>query len=493
MDKIVLIYPAYLHEDPIHVILPLSLIYLATPLRNDFDVRIIDQRVDPQWRRTLERELQSGSLVCTGISSMTGPQILQALEAASIIRKVSPDVPIVWGGVHPSLTPEQTIKNDLVDIIVIGDGEETFRELVDVIRKGGNKEKIKGILYKDDGSIVRTPLRRQFPFSQTTTPAYELIDIKKYNFRPPWIQNKSLPVLTSRGCPMRCAYCYNTQFSQNKWTSLSPEQTFMLMANLVKEYGIRNLFLLDDNFFVSLKRVRRICELLIESDLDVGIHNANCRADTIVKMDDEFLKLLKRAGLHQMLIGVESGSNGVLDRINKNITVDQVLDADKKLKNAGIKPFYSFMAGFPFESTGDIKQTLSLMHCLLNSNQNAVVYKLQLYTPFPGTELYDDAARLGMKFPETLTEWATYHYDKLNYNGFNSPHRKFLLDMTYYTTFLDNKLSDGIDPHLRLISKVYSRILSFRIQRGFYACRYELYPLKMLKQIRSRPQNKNVS
>ncbi len=136
MDKILLIYPSFLYSDLSNnvIIMPLSLIYIATPLKDLFDIRIIDQRVDKEWRNTLERELRSGRTICAGISSMTGPQISGALEAASIIKKVSPAVPVVWGGVHPSLAPEQTIKDDRVDMIVLGDGEEPFRELVDAVR-----------------------------------------------------------------------------------------------------------------------------------------------------------------------------------------------------------------------------------------------------------------------------------------------------------------------------------------------------------------------
>ena len=191
---------------------------------------------------------------------------------------------------------------------------------------------------------------------------------------------------------------------------------------------------------------------------------------------------MKRAGFKQLLVGVESGSNRILAQIKKDITIDQVLTANTKMKNAGIKPIYSFMAGFPFESVEDIKETLFLMNRLSQENKEAFVYKLQLYTPFPGTEIFDYAANHGMRFPESLSAWKNYHYGRVNYEGFNMKHKKFLKNMHYYTMFFNKKLSGNRN----LISSIYSRILTSRINHGFYECMYELYPVSFVYKIRNR-------
>jgi len=125
-------------------------------------------------------------------------------------------------------------------------------------------------------------------------------------------------------------------------------------------------------------------------------------------------------------------------------------------------------------------------------NPDAIVYKLQLFTPFPGTELFRYASRLGMKFPESLEEWATYHYDKINYDGFNAKHKKFLKDIHYYTTFLDTKLLVDQSQYLELISKLYSKILKFRLDHEFYSLMYEHYPLRSSQKIRKRLLGKNI-
>lgn len=284
---------------------------------------------------------------------------------------------------------------------------------------------------------------------------------------------------------MRCSYCYNTQFSKKNWTSLSAEQTVAWIHDLAGKYKIKDFSVFDDNFFVNMKRVRRICELIIENDLNIAFHNVNCRVDTAAKMDDEFLGLLAKTGVKQLLIGVESGSNEVLFRIKKDITVEQILTVNTKLKNAGITSFYSFMAGFPFETVDDIQKTLFLMNRLLTENPDTFVFKLQLFTPFPGTELFDHMRELGMQFPTSLKGWETYHYNKIHYRGFGKKHRKFLEDMKLYTLFLDRKFLNGQSKYFGYVSILYSKILLFRINRGFYSGMVELYPLKMLANIRS--------
>jgi len=478
LRKVILVYPDTRNSEE-NLILPLSLVYIATPLKDRFEIKIIDQRVDRQWRKTLCDELQRGKVLCVGISSMTGPQISGGIEAAEISKKHAPEVPVVWGGVHPSLLPQETIQHPLVDIIVVGDGEETFRELAEVLSSGGDKKNVKGILYKEGGTVVRTADREQFPINRLDNLSYDVIDIERYKSTPLWTNSKSLPVITSRGCPFRCSYCYNLQFSKKKWTSLSPKQTVSSIEGLVNKYNISGIFLLDDNFFVNLKRAEAICRLIIEKDLNISVYNANCRVDTIIKMDDSFLQLIRRAGFNQLFIGVESGSDSVLEKIHKDIRVNQVLDASTKLRKAGIKSFYSFMAGFPFETLEDIKKTLSLMNRLLEENPEAIVYKLQLYTPFPGTTLFEDVSRQGMTFPKTLDGWAAYHYDHIHFKGFNKEHRRFLEDFHLYTTFLDRKLHNNSSFIRKLISSFYSRILHYRLDHGCYASNYELYPLKL--------------
>jgi anaerobic magnesium-protoporphyrin IX monomethyl ester cyclase len=468
------------------VLAPLSLVYVASLVKNNFNVVIFDQRVDEKWQQHLINTLKTAHILCVGISTMTGPQIMGGLQAAKVIKEVSPSVPIVWGGIHPSLLPELTIQNELVDIVVIGDGEETFAQLCSALENRDELSSVKGIVFKQDGTIIKTTPAPPFEISRFNLSAYELVDMNKYKSNPAWTERTSLPLITSRGCPYKCGYCYNAQFSHRSWRCLDAEKTVANIAELKDRYKLGAIFLLDDNFFVDLTRVRQVCDLLIEHKFDIRIYNANCRADVLSRMDYDTLKKLKQAGFDRLYIGVESGSDSVLEAIDKEIHPEQVLEVNSRLKEIGIKPFYSFMAGFPFEGRDEVKQTLILMRRLVRENPQAFVYRLQLFTPFPGTKLFDLIKQKGADLPQKLEQWADYHYDRINLKQFDLSYRKFLEDLQFYSMFLDGKLSSGRRGYLLMVSRLYQQLLDFRVRHGWLGAMYELIPLKVGQKIRNR-------
>jgi len=170
---VVLVYPKVRLDRPIweEIRIPLGLLTIATPLDiAGYKVKIIDQRVEKYWKKILLDELKKEP-ICVGISSMTGPQIKYALEVSKLVKQNS-NIPVVWGGVHPSLLPEQTLKNDFVDIVVQGEGEETFYELVRALKDKSTLNGIKGIWYKEDGKLKRNPPR---PFIDLNQQPFYLI------------------------------------------------------------------------------------------------------------------------------------------------------------------------------------------------------------------------------------------------------------------------------------------------------------------------------
>lgn len=160
------------------VVLPLGLLAAAAPLdAAGYEVKIIDQQIEPQWKKRLLAELKR-TPVCVGITCMTGPQIRYALEASSFVKENS-SVPVVWGGAHPSLLPRQTVENDHVDLIVQGEGEETFLELVQTLQKGAPLGDVKGIWYKQNGQIMANPPRPHIDLNNQPPPAYHLVDVSQ--------------------------------------------------------------------------------------------------------------------------------------------------------------------------------------------------------------------------------------------------------------------------------------------------------------------------
>ncbi|MBU1908600.1 MAG: B12-binding domain-containing radical SAM protein, partial [Verrucomicrobia bacterium] len=345
---------------------------------------------------------------------------------------------------------------------------------VGALRAGTSLSKVAGLCFKENGRVTRTPDRPFADLASLPEPAYHLVDIERYRVAPLLTGEKSLPLLTSRGCPFRCTYCYNVRFNHRTWRALPAGEVVRRMRSMKERFGISGVLLLDDNFFCNLGRVREVCRLLIEQRLGLAVHNANCRADTVVRLDDELLGLLKKAGFTQILIGVESGSPGVLERMKKDITPDQVLEANRILRKHGIKPYYTFMAGFPYETAADVRTTLAFMSRLLDENPDAVLSRLSLIAPYPGTELLDDCVAAGLRPPADLEGWVQCGHANLNFRGFDRKHTALLHKAQLISFFLDRKKIEMNNRILRSVATLYSRVVRARARRDFYACMPEL-------------------
>ncbi|MBI4557224.1 MAG: B12-binding domain-containing radical SAM protein [Candidatus Hydrogenedentes bacterium] len=457
MGHTVLLYPHTGRNRSQDNILPLSVLYVASPVVHaGHTVTCIDQRMEPDWRAKLRRAVSEPRTLCVGISSMTGPQITHGIELAQAVREMAPGLPIVWGGVHPSLLPEQTAASPYVDIVAAGEGEACFPALVDALDQGKDWRQLPGIFYKENGGVRGNPFPPVPDIESIPPLPYELFDLEKYKISPLRTAGPSLPMVTSRGCRFRCAYCYIAQFQRRKWRGISPERVIAEMKRLQTEYNAEGVFLLDDLFFQERARAHRIMELLIENDVHINIYNANCRIDFLFRIPMEYLHMVRRAGIKQLFIGTESGSPQVLKDMMKDITVDQVLVANQKLRDADIVPVYSFMAGIPGETPSDVEMTLDLMIRLKEENPKAKLYKMCLFVPFPGTEYFDRVKQMGNRFPEKLEDWGTFDYDHVNLSYLTDDFRKYLAKVSELSGFVDvdGKMSGMLAPFVHLYSKI---------------------------------------
>lgn len=403
------------------------------------------------------KELDDANAVC--ISSMTGTQINGAIETAKIIKSYKPNIPIIWGGVHASLLPEQTLKSEYVDYIIKGEGEHALLELITDLERGTAKNKV--YEQKDWEELDRLP-----------EVDYNLIkDIKPYILNL-YQSHNTLSLATDRGCPHRCTYCYNTSFNKRKWRPVSPEKLIQRIKRL-KEFGAESIDLVGDNFFVSKERVEEFCELLDKEGLNMSFMS-NCRIDYICRFKLDFLKVVKAHGFNEMFIGGESGSDKVLKLIQKDITRKQIITANLILKDVGINPIYSFMCGFPNETREDVYQTVDLMIKLIKDNPKASLTALKIYTPFPGTECYKECERQGMKFPTRLEDWASFDYNTAQFTK-----DRLLEKISYLTYFLDKKnmLNFTKNKLLQYIIRLYSITVLLR-------CKYKIWFMPEWKLIK---------
>jgi radical SAM superfamily enzyme YgiQ (UPF0313 family) len=446
--------------------LPLSLISPATPLdRVGYKVKIVDQFANPHWETEFQEALRSKP-ICFGVTSMTGPQILRALEASKEFKSRYPDVPVVWGGIHASLMPHQTLANPNIDIIVSGEGEETFTELVRAIQDGTDLAQVEGIHYKRGDEIESTP-RRPFVDLNTQPPlSYHLVDVDLYRRNLFGVDH--LTFNSSRGCTFGCKFCWDPVIHRRSWRAMEPETVMDQLRRIIKDYGIRGFLFSDDHFFINMKRARGVIEEIVRADLGIVISKLQLRADTICRMDTEFLDLMVRAGVKRFTVGVESGSQRVLDLIKKDVTVEEVIEANRKLAPYPIVPLYLFMMGMPTETPEELRLSIELADQLTTENPKAGK-TFNIYTPFPGTDLYQFAVEKGLKPPQKLEDWARFNFRNVQKESpWIHPQTKRLIEnLDFPLMFLGRNFTDPIrrtNPIVVSLAKLYQPVARYRVR-----------------------------
>jgi anaerobic magnesium-protoporphyrin IX monomethyl ester cyclase len=465
------------------ILMPMSTLHSVSLIHDKgYNVKVIDQRIDEKWKQTLKKEINQNP-VCVGITTMTGKQIDYSLEVAKFIRSLNPNMPIVWGGVHPSLLPEQTLENEYVDIVVIGEGERTLLELVKALENRQPLDKIKGLGYKKDNKIIINEPRLPEDLNEMPDVPYDLVNVKDY-FIQTYESPKTLSFLSGKGCPYRCSYCYNIKFNNRRWRPIEAEKIVNRIKKLLV-YEPEAIEFVDDLFFVDRKRNEKICKLIIKEGIKLKFI-ANCRVDFIARNDIEFFKLIKKAGFNELYIGLETGSKKSLLAINKDSTLEDVDIANKKLKEVGIKPIYSFMGGFPGETGEDLKQTVDLMIKLNKENPYASLTSMKTFTPFTGTPLFETCKKNGFKVPKTLEGWAKFDYTTAIYKWGSKKDMNLLHKLTYMTYFLDQKsISNQLardKPLLKTMMNIYGKIVKFRCKHHFYAFTPEIKFMELFKE-----------
>jgi len=459
----------------INVGLPIGVLSLATVLQKEgFTPIILDERVENDFERVLRQAL-TPDVLFVGISTKTGFQIRGGLNAARIVREKSPYTPIVWGGVHPSLAPDSTIQHPLVDVICVGEGEITIIELARNIANHHSLDGTRGIIFKKNGSIFRTPAQEMIQDLDTLPRLnYDLLNMRDYITIGHILREPQLQLCTSRGCPHRCGYCYNLLFNHRQFRWMSAERTFEEIRHLHDRYGIRAIFFYDDYFFGRRDRIMTLLDLLEENDIKMQFE-VSCRVDFLDRADTELLLRLKKNGFQELLIGIESGNEDILQLMTKDIDVDQVIQVNQKLASVGLNCKYSFMAGFPGETDEQILDTMDLMRRLLRENPFASATPLGIYTPYPGTELFDKCIDAGLtNFPSELEQWADYNWVEARHSYLSSKQIRFLNRLNVISRFFDkhafqrfgNRL---LRPLIMLFYWLYHFYCNLRLRFRFFA------------------------
>ena len=370
--------------------MPLSLIALASALARDrVEVVIVDGRLERDPVRAVV--LAARGAVCVGITVLTGAPIHDALAVSRAVKAAQPSCPIVWGGWHPSLFARECAADPAVDVVVSGQGEDAFRDIVNRL-----------IAAEPVDALQSRPLKdlNKFPAHD-----YSLVPVERYFALK---GARQIDYISSQGCRFRCAFCADPSVFERGWTGLKPDRIADEIAFLHQRYAMDDVAFQDETFFTSASRVDALAEQLLARHLRIT-WTATLRADQACRLGDDLFAKAVRSGLRRVMVGVESGSQEMLDRLKKDMKLDQVRATAAMCTRHGVNAIFNFIVGFPGESAESMQATLSLAKELRRSNpgfETPIFY----YRPYPGHPMADLSAASGYVFPRGLKEWADFDY-----------------------------------------------------------------------------------
>lgn len=383
---ILLVNIPYYHAEA--ALAPLGLAYLAATLESKGrKVLLVDANglgMDDEAIVSIVREARPALVGFTVMTSM----IQTALRLADRIKSIDRPPPVVFGGPHPTVCPEESLRKWGADLCIRGEGEEAIVDLSGLDAQGPEGWRtVRGLSFIEDGEVVHTPARPLIEDLDTVPyPAYRMLPMKRY--RTLHTGNKLFgPLMTSRGCPGRCMFCSRCIFGRRvRYRSISNVMGEIRL--LVQEFGVDEISVLDDAFLADRERIVELCGTIRESGLRFAWRLGNgARVD---RVDEEVLAAMKAAGCYEVAFGVESGDDEVLRKIGKEITTAQVRRAFEAAQRVGLDIIGFFMLGHPFDTVETMEKTIRFAIEL-----KPTFAQFCISTPLPGTALWSWVQRRG--------------------------------------------------------------------------------------------------
>ena len=404
--KLLLIYDNFLpeihwnclraQEKNMGAIQPLNLCYIAAIVRKfGHSVDIIDMQVESYTFPEIVKRVKEYSPDLLGFT-ITTYLFHPALEWISNIKKMT-NVPVLVGGFHMNLYPSETMTHPDIDFAIIGSREETLKDFLGSYDNYDVYKDIEGLCYKKDGELFINHLKQKKHANLDTLPfpARDLLKKEPYGNFISKVKNFT-PMLTGIGCPFRCKYCASTM---SECLLRSPKNVVDEIEECVNKYGIKEIDFYDQSFTINRKRTIEICKMITQRKIKI-IWTIRTRTDLI---DMELLKVMKEAGLSRIMYGIESGSQEILDRLNKMERLEDIERIVKQTHECGITVFGFFMLGCPGETRDTLRKT---EHFALSLPFDEI--QVTRFTLFPGTEFYKEY----LKKPGSEDYWARYVLDK---------------------------------------------------------------------------------
>ena len=396
-QKVVLYNPA-----SVFYTMPLALLALGSYLDQDkYEVKILDGRLDDE-----EKVLNAcRDAICLGVTVLTGAPIHDALHITRKAKERFPKIVSVWGGWHPSLFPHETLSESSIDVVVNGQGEIPFAALLEAIVNATDIGSIKGICFRKNGHEIATAPQPMHDLNDFPRFNYDLLPVERYFILK---GKRQLDYISSQGCRFRCSFCADPFMYKRGWYGFSPQRMGDELEDLWKKYRFDDVNFQDETFFTSRDRVEGIANEILQRGLKFTWFGT-MRADQGARMDDLLFRLCKRSGLRKVMIGVESGSQEMMDWMKKDIKIEQVYESAEKCERNDIAVIFNMILGFPHETSASIDESLRVAQELRKMSPD---FELGIFyfKPYPGNAISQQLLKEGYQFPKGLEEWSKFDY-----------------------------------------------------------------------------------
>lgn len=418
MNKVLLFNPkSGVHNHRI----PNAIMNIAASIEGKYEWVIVDGNLEKNAYQKIESYLNTGEYKYIGITVMPGPQVKEAVPFSKRIKEQFPHTVMIWGGYFPTNHYKITLESGYVDFVVNGPGDNAFPRLLDALENNQPYELIKNIIYRFEGKVVKT-LKEDLIDQDSLPPLqYDKLDkfypIEKYLGKT-YLGKKTLAYHSSIGCPFTCSFCAVVPTYEARWKAKSAQHVYNDIKYIKDKWGADAIEFHDNNFFVSEKRVIEFAQLILPEKMKWW---GMARIDTMAKFKDSTLELLRDAGCTMIFFGAESGSNEMLQQMDKGGTQtgDQILAFAGRLKQYGIVPEYSFVLGTPGPTPEKVMSQIDFEIDFIrkvktiNPKTEIILYT---YSPVPteGSELFEKVLATGFTYPKKLEDWISPQWEKFD-------------------------------------------------------------------------------
>ncbi len=363
---------------------PLGIAYLHAFMKNSgIGSRIFDARAYRKPLSALRDVINEFSPDIAGINIHCTSEMDDGAYLADRIKEINKNIKVVVGGSHPSALPEDTLRRyKSIDFVVFGEGEYTLLELINSLKNNAELEKVKGLAYRTGDEIsVNPPRELETEIDKFPMPDFTGFPFEKY--KPHYFRGIEIPVITARGCPNRCVFCYQPMghnVRTRSFQSVADE-----IERDIREYKATQIFFADDTLTIEPEYTISLFSEIAKRGLNKVRYIASTRIDRVNK---EMLRAMKEANVFSIVYGAECGNQRILDGIRKGFTLEQTEQAIRWTKEAGIKVDTNFILGLPYENEETIKQTIDF---IMKTDPDFI--NLAILAPFPSTEVYEWAKR----------------------------------------------------------------------------------------------------